>query len=141
MTKAQTGIDAFLSRLPFVCEFGIAPILVEPGRVIVEMRYQDRFSTPPGLFPASIVGAVGDVAAVSSCLTMVPAGHAVATLDFTIKMTNPARGERLRAEGRVLQHGRTISTAAADIWAGDGGDDLIHCGGLLATARSFKLTR
>jgi uncharacterized protein (TIGR00369 family) len=127
-----------LSRLPFVREFGIRIVSAEPGAVVVEMPFAERFSTPPGQFPASIVGTLGDVAAVSSCTSRLPSGWASATLDYTVKMTGPARGEKLLARGRVLQSGRTTSVGAADIFAVSDGNEVL-CGTVLATARSFEL--
>ena len=87
-----------------------------PGEVTIELPFDDRFSGPPGQFPASMVGTAGDVAAVSSCLSLLPRGWALATLDFTVKMTGVAKGEMLRAKGRVLQAGRTNSVGAADVY-------------------------
>lgn len=100
---------ALLALLPFVRELGISIVSAEPGAVVVEMPFAERFSTPPNHFPASIVGTLGDVAAVSSCTSRLPRGWAGATLDYTVKMTAPAQGERLLARGRVLQAGQTIS--------------------------------
>ena len=65
---------ALLALLPFVREFGISIVSAEPGAVVVEMPFAARFSTPPNHFPASIVGALGDVAAVSSCSSRLPSG-------------------------------------------------------------------
>ncbi len=84
------------------------------------MPFAARFSTPPNHFPASIVGTLGDVAAVSSCTSKLPSGWAGATLDYTVKMTGPAQGEKLLARGRVLQAGQTTSVGAADIFAVSG---------------------
>ena len=76
--------------------------------------------------------------AVASCLTLMPKGWALATLDFTIKMTGIAKGEALRAKGRVLQNGRTNSIGAADVYSvSDGAERL--CGTVLATTRNFKI--
>lgn len=130
----------FLAQLPFVKEYGIEIVSAEAGAVVVEMPLEARFSTPPANAPASIVATVGDVAAVASCLSMVPDGWAVATLDFTIKMTGPATGEKLIARGRVLQNGRTNSVGAADIFCVAGGVET-QCGSLLATTRNFQLKR
>src|SRR5258708_27236361 len=85
-----------------------------PGEVVSERPFKERFSGPRGQFPGWMVGTAGDVAAVSSCLSLLPRGWALATLDFTIKMTGIAKGEKLRAKGRVLQAGRTNSIGAAD---------------------------
>lgn len=140
MNEDNTFADprTFLGMLPFVKEYGIEIVSSEPGRVTVAMPIESRFSTPPANVPASIVGTVGDVAAVASCLSKVPDGWGVATLDFTIKMTGPASGDLLIARGRVLQNGRTNSVGAADIYCVSGGVETL-CGGLLATTRNFAL--
>ena len=140
MSDGQSYADPrfFLRQLPFVQEYGIEVVLVEPGHVVVAMPIETRFSTPPANVPASIVGTIGDVAAVASCLSKVPDGWAVATLDFTVKMTGPASGERLIARGRVLQNGRTNSVGAADIYCVSDGVET-RCGSLLATTRNFPI--
>lgn len=136
LTKAE--IDAFASALDFVREYAIRIVDVSPGEVTIELPFDKRFSGPPGQFPASIVGTAGDVAAVTSCLSLLPRGWALATLDFTVKMTGAAKGERLRAKGRVLQAGRTNSVGAADIYVVVDGVETL-CGTVLATTRNFQI--
>ena len=96
----ESEVRTFLSSLAFVREFSIKVVSLKPGFVTIELPFDERFSGPPNLFPASIVGTAGDVAAVASCLTLMPKGWALATLDFTIKMTGVAKGEALRAQTR-----------------------------------------
>jgi acyl-coenzyme A thioesterase PaaI-like protein len=134
----QGEIESFITTLAFVREYGISVIAAGPGGVTIELPFDERFSGPPGQFPASLVGTAGDVAAVSSCLSLVPRGWAVATLDFTIKMTGIAKGEKLRAKGRVLQAGRTNSVGAADVYIVSGEQETL-CGTVLATTRNFQI--
>ena len=131
-------IQSFISALAFVREYAIRVASASPGEVVIDLPFDERFSGPPGQFPASMVGTAGDVAAVSSCLSLLPRGWAVATLDFTIKMTGVAKGEKLRARGRVLQAGRTNSVGAADISVVSGERE-IPCGTVLATTRNFQI--
>jgi acyl-coenzyme A thioesterase PaaI-like protein len=143
MEQAPTGLDrgeleSFVTALAFVREYGIEISSAAPGAVTIEMPFDARFSGPPGQFPASTVGTAGDVAAVLSCLSLLPRGWAAATLDFTIKMTGVAKGDKLRAKGRVLQAGRTNSVGAADIYAVSN-DDEVLCGSVLATTRNFQI--
>jgi acyl-coenzyme A thioesterase PaaI-like protein len=143
MTSTEPGYDeadlkAFLSSLAFAREYAIAIVSAAPGSVTIEIPFVERFSGPSGLFPASQVGTVGDVAAVSSCLSLLPKGWSLATLDFTVKMTASARGERLRARGRVLQNGRTNSVGAADVYVVSASGETL-CGSLLATTRNFRI--
>lgn len=136
LTRAE--IEAFATAMDFVREYAIRIVSVEAGEVTIELPFEARFSGPPGQFPASIVGTAGDVAAVTSCLSLLPRGWALATLDFTVKMTGAARGEKLRAKGRVLQAGRTNSVGAADVYAISGDDETL-CGTVLATTRNFQI--
>jgi acyl-coenzyme A thioesterase PaaI-like protein len=134
----EAEIKSFLAVLGFVREFGIEIVSAAPGQLTIELPFDERFSGPPGQFPASMVGTAGDVAAVSSCLSLLPRGWALATLDFTIKMTGIARGEKLRARGRVLQAGRTNSVGAADVYIVSGERETL-CGTVLATTRNFQI--
>lgn len=136
LTRAE--IDAFASALDFVREYAIRIVAIEPGEVTIELPFDKRFSGPPGQFPASIVGTAGDVAAVTSCLSLLPRGWALATIDFTVKMTGAAKGDMLRAKGRVLQAGRTNSVGAADIYVVADGVEAL-CGTVLATTRNFQI--
>jgi acyl-coenzyme A thioesterase PaaI-like protein len=134
----RAEIESFLAALGFVREYAIKLVSVVPGQIAIELPFDERFSGPLGLFPASMVGAAGDVAAVSSCLSLLPRGWALATLDFTVKMTGVARGEKLRARGRVLQAGRTNSVGAADVYIVCADRETL-CGTVLATTRNFQI--
>ena len=136
----EADVRALICALPFVQEFAISIISVLPGQVTIELPFDERFSGPPGQFPASIVGTAGDVAAVASCLSLLPKGWAAATLDFTIKMTAAAKGTKLKAKGRVLQAGRTNSVGAADVFI-VAPDREILCGAVLATTRNFEIVK
>jgi acyl-coenzyme A thioesterase PaaI-like protein len=134
----EADLRSFLVGLGFAREFAIDVVSFVPGAVTIDLPFSERFSGPAGFFPASMVGTAGDVAAVSSCLSMLPKGWALATLDFTVKMTGPAKGDRLRARGRVLQNGRTNSVGASDVYAVSGDGETL-CGTVLATTRNFKI--
>jgi acyl-coenzyme A thioesterase PaaI-like protein len=143
MTAPQDHLDeaevrAIVTALDFVRECAIRIVKVAPGAVTIELPFASRFSGPPGQFPAAMVGAAGDVAAVSSCLSLLPRGFAPATLDFTVKMTGVAKGDMLRARGRVLQDGRTNSVGAADVYVVSDGVETL-CGTVLATTRNFQI--
>jgi uncharacterized protein (TIGR00369 family) len=133
----EANVKSFISALPFFQEFSMTITSVDRGHVTIELPYDERFSGPIGQFPASIVGLAGDVAAVASCLSLLPKGWALVTLDFTIKMTGAAKGDKLRAKGHVLQDGRTNSVGAAEVFIVSV-DREIQCGSVLATTRNFQ---
>jgi acyl-coenzyme A thioesterase PaaI-like protein len=136
----ETELKSFWAALPFVQEYGISMVSFAPGAVTIELPFAEKFSGPPTQFPASMVGMAGDVAAVSSCLSLLPRGWALATMDFTVKMTGAAKGEKLKAKGRVLQAGQTSSVGAADVYIVAAGKETL-CGAVLATTRNFKIAK
>ena len=81
---------------------------------------------------------LADFAAVAAAATLLPAGWANSTVDAFIKLVAPARGERLRAHGRVVQAGKTLSVCAADVYALDDAHETL-CATLLGSARNFAL--
>lgn len=127
-----------INNLAFVKNHGIEIVAIEDGVAHVRMPFREEFSTPPDLFPTAMVGMVGDVAAIGACFAAVPADHACATLDYTVKNTGLAAGEALHAEGRVLMSGKTISVGSADVYVLRGGERH-HCGTVLATARVYRV--
>ena len=134
----EADLKSFLASLGFAREYAIEIVVSAAGSVTIELPFVERFSGPAGFFPASIVGTAGDVAAVLSCLSLLPRGWALATLDFTLKMTGAAQGKTLRARGRVLQNGRTNSVGASDIYVVSAGVETL-CGAVLATTRNFRI--
>ena len=136
----EADVRWFLAALAFVRGYAISVVSYSPGEVAIELPFDERFSGPQALFPASIVGTARDVAAVSSCLSLLPKGWAAATPDFTVKMTGVAKGEKLKAKERVLQAGHTNLVGAADVYIVAAGKEVL-CGIVLATTRNFKLAK
>lgn len=135
MTEPE--LKQLVEGLPFVGHFGIKVVNHAEGQVDVEMPFNERFSAGPMTFPAAVVGAIGDVGAVASALSRLPSGWVVATMDFTVKLINPAVGQKLIAKGRSLEVGKTFSVSKSDIFVENDGA-CIHCATLLATSRNFR---
>jgi uncharacterized protein (TIGR00369 family) len=85
---------------------------------------------------AGAVGAVADFAGAGACATMRPEGWGGATADYTIKLLAPAGRERLVARGRLIQFGRTLSVASAEVFSVRKGQETL-CATALITARMF----
>ncbi len=124
--------------MPFFTALQVEITAVENGTVTLEAPLTPAFEAPPGAFAASSVGALGDMAAMTSITSALPADQTVSTLDFTVKMLGLSRGNRLRAVGRVLQLGRTTCVGAADVYLLSGADPVL-CGTVLATGRRLDL--
>ena len=131
-------IATLLGAMPFFHALGVEIVSVAEGHVTLEAPLTPAFEAPPGAFAASSVGALGDMAAVTSMSSSLPKGNAISTMDFTVKMLGLSRGTRLRAEGRVLQTGKTTCVGAADVYVMTG-EGAQLCGTVLATGRVLDL--
>jgi acyl-coenzyme A thioesterase PaaI-like protein len=58
---------------------------------------------------------------------------------YTIKLIAPAVGDKIVARGRVVRSGRTLSVAAADVYAVREGKETL-CATALATIRNFEIS-
>lgn len=135
---AIRDVPAFLGAMPFAKALGVEVISVEPGSVTIEAPLTQAFEAPPGAFAASSVGALGDMAAMTSIASALPKGDAMSTMDFTVKMLGLSRGTRLRAVGRALQLGKVTCVASADVYVVKNGEATL-CGTVLATGRRLTI--
>lgn len=82
---------------------------VEPGIVEIELPFRTELTQQHGYFHAGIVSTIADSAAGYAAYSMMPAGATVLSVEYKINLIAPADGERLRAIGRVVRSGRTLS--------------------------------
>ncbi len=91
-----------------------------PGFCVVEMPYAPGVSQQQGFFHGGAIGAIADTAAGYAAYSLMPAGAEILTVEFKLNLIRAALPPTLRAEGRVLRAGRTLSVCRADVFHGDG---------------------
>jgi uncharacterized protein (TIGR00369 family) len=129
----------FLTEMPISKHFGFAVTGVGPGLFEITQPFRKELSFRPGIFQAGPVGTLADMAAACAGMTMLPCGWAGSTVDYTIKLIAPAAGDKIVARGRVVRSGRTLSVAAADVYAVREGKETL-CATALATIRNFEIS-
>ena len=129
----------FLMQMPIARHFGFTITDVGLGRFEITQPFREELSFSRGIFQAGPVGTLADMAAACAGVTMLPRGWGASTVDYTIKLLAPAAGEKLVARGRVVRSGRTLSVAAADVYAVRDGNETL-CATALATIRNFETT-
>ena len=83
----------------------------------IEMPWSEAIQQQHGFVHAGAIATIADSACGYACLTRMPAGSAVLSVEFKINLLAPAVGERFEARGRVARVGRTIGVATADVVA------------------------
>ncbi|EJE48696.1 hypothetical protein PMI14_06888 [Acidovorax sp. CF316] len=140
MTPSPTApadlLQAHVLAMPIAQTLGLRFTRVAPGRVDLEMPMQESLCFRTGQMQATAVFALADFAAVAAAGSTLPAGWVNSTVDAHVKLLAPARGSCLRARGRVVNAGRTLTVCAADVYAvAESGDETL-CATLLATAHN-----
>ena len=90
---------------------------VRPGEVEIVLPYSDRILQQHNFVHGGAVATIADSACGYAALSVMPREAAVLTIEFKINLLAPAKGDRLRAIGRVVRNGRKLVVTLADVFA------------------------
>jgi uncharacterized protein (TIGR00369 family) len=101
-------------------------LTIEPGRVDIELPYQQSLTQQDGFIHAGISSTIMDSACGYAAFTLMPPEARVLTIEFKINLLAPAAGQQFVAIGQVRKPGRSVFVAECELYAsGDGEDKLI----------------
>lgn len=132
------AVSSVVLSMPAAKHLGFAFGAIEPGAVEIVQPYRTELSQHDGYFQGGVLGSLADFAAGSAAGTLLPPGWGNMTVDYTVKLLAPAKGEQVIARGRVVKPGHTTTVAAADIYACAAGEETL-CATALVTMRNVKL--
>jgi len=98
------------------------PVEVGEGTMTWTMPASPWLCSPTGFVEGGFLVYLADAAVTTASHTLVPAGTACAAIDVTVKFIRPVPpdGRLLTAVGRVVNHGKSLSVASAEIRNADG---------------------
>ena len=118
---AQPGferrVSESFSRLRLMSTIGARLVKVAAGAVDIDMPIRDDLTQQHGYVAAAIVTGLVDTACGYAAMSLMPEGSGVVTVEYKVNFIAPARGERLRAEGRVVKAGRRVTICAGEVYA------------------------
>ena len=114
-------VRASFDRQAMMTTLGVEVIAVEPGRVEMSLRHDDRFTQQHGFLHAGVVASVLDTACGYAAYSVMPPESSVLTATFTINLLAPAAGEQFAITGEVVRAGRTLVVCCGEAFA-DGGE-------------------
>jgi uncharacterized protein (TIGR00369 family) len=114
-------VRASFGRQAAMATIGATLAGVEPGRVVIELPWQQALTQQHGFLHAGMVATALDSACGYAGFTLMQPDAAVLTIEFKINLLAPAQGERFRMEGLVVKPGRTITVAEGRAYAIEGG--------------------
>ena len=116
----ERAVRESFARQGLMATIGASIVDLGPGFCVVEMPYAPAVSQQQGFFHGGVIGAIADTAAGYAAYSLMPDGAEILTVEYKLNLIRAALPPKLRAEGRVLRAGRTLTVCRADVFHGDG---------------------
>lgn len=108
LNPLDTVRDSF-ARQGIMATLGATLARVDQGTCEITLPYRAALSQQHGFFHAGVVSTIADSAVGYAAFSLFPPSSSVLTVEFKINLLAPADGESLRATGRVIKQGRTLT--------------------------------
>ena len=116
----ETTIQNSFVRQAMMTTAGATLAEVTAGHCVIVAPIHATMTQQHGFGHAGLTFALGDSAAGYAALTLMEVRQEVLTSEMKINLLAPAKGERLKAIGRVLKSGRRLVVVQSDVCALDG---------------------
>lgn len=114
-------IATCLERQEFLKHIGARVASIEPGIVEAVLTLDVLHKQHDGIVHGGVIATLADIVTGFAAYTLVADGQSTVTIDMTISYLEAAHHGMLRAVGRVLRHGRTVSFARGEIFSSSDG--------------------
>ena len=94
---------------------GFRLVAVERGEAVIEMQASERHANPMGTLHGGVLCDIADAAMGMACASTLGEGETFTTLEMKINFVKPIWNAKLRAVGKIVKEGRTISLAECSI--------------------------
>ena len=116
-TTLHNRIAESFERQRLLATLGARLLRVADGEVDIELAWSEAIQQQHGFVHAGAIATIADSACGYACLTRMPEGSAVLSIEFKINLLSPAVGEQFIARGRAVRVGRTVGVATAEVIA------------------------
>ncbi len=108
-------VRASFARQTIMALIGARLGRIAPGEVEIELPFRADLCQQHGFFHAGVTSTIADSAGGYAAFTLFPADASVLAVEFKINLLAPADGDLLRAVGRVVKPGRTLTVTEAEV--------------------------
>jgi uncharacterized protein (TIGR00369 family) len=121
MDTADARVRASFAKQTIMATLGAGVSSVKRGEVEIILPFSDKILQQHGFIHAGAVATIADSACGYAALSVMPDDAAVLTTEFKIHLLSPARGERIRAVGRVVRAGKKLVITIGEVFSDSGG--------------------
>jgi uncharacterized protein (TIGR00369 family) len=118
---ADARVRASFAKQTIMATLGASVASVKKGEVEIVLPFSGKILQQHGFIHAGAVATIADSACGYAALSVMPDDAAVLTTEFKIHLLSPAKGERIRAVGRVVRAGKKLVITMGEVFADDGG--------------------
>ena len=118
----EARVRESFARQDFMATLGAELVHLAPGEADIALPFSETLRQQHGFFHAGATIAILDSAAGYAALTLFPKGVGVLTAELKVNLLAPAEGPAIKAEGRVIKPGRTLTICRSDVFSGSGAD-------------------
>ena len=119
--EIDARIRGSFARQSIMTTLGAEIAAVRAGEVEIVLPFSDKILQQHEFIHAGAVATIADSACGYAALTVMPRDAAVLTTEFKINLLAPAKGERLRAIGRVVRSGKKLVITLGEVFAEESG--------------------
>jgi uncharacterized protein (TIGR00369 family) len=112
----EARVRASFARQGIMALLGARMGRVEAGLVEIVLPYRDDLTQQHGFFHAGVTSTIADSAGGYAAFTLLPAEATALTTEYKINLLAPADGQVLRALGRVVKPGRTLTVCDIEVF-------------------------
>ena len=119
--EAEARVRGSFARQTIMTTLGAEIVAVRPGEVEIVLPFSDKILQQHEFIHAGAIATIADSACGYAALSVMPRDAAVLTTEFKINLLAPAKGERLRAIGRVVRSGKKLVITLGEVFVEEGG--------------------
>lgn len=112
------AVRALHAKTGLAQSMGVELISVKPGEVVAEMKLTPELTQQHGAAHAGTIASLADIVCGLAAYSLMPDGLSVVSVNINLSLMRPAKGERLRAVGRVVKAGERIYFTEAEVIVG-----------------------
>ncbi len=120
ITKLQEALANGAQPIPLGKTLGFRITSVTHGQAVIEIETTAAHANPMGTLHGGVLCAIADSAMGIAHASTLGDGETTTTLELKINFLRPVWSDRLRAVGKVIKPGKTISLVECDVFDSQG---------------------
>ena len=114
--QIQMMLNGSIPSPPIANLIGFKVTSIESGKAVIEFEAGERHANPMGTLHGGVLCDISDAAMGMAYASMLKEGESFTTLELKINFLKPIWKAKLRAEGSVVNGGKTVGLVMCDVF-------------------------